>query len=186
MKDSELLKRIKMGGLQRELAIQFLIKRNLRLIKIAIRKHKIPEEDAQEAFHDGLLATIKNIEENKYQGKSSINTYFKSIYNFKVIDRLRQTKIQTINLSQELVEEFQHTIQHDHNPLSQLIQAEKMEAIQKGLLKLSEKCRQILTDFFWGRFSMEEIAKKQHLKDAKSAKQQKYRCLQNLRKIVQL
>ena len=49
---------------------------------------------------------------------------------------------------------------------------------------LGEPCKTIITDFFYGGLTMEEIAEKMGYTNAANAKNQKYKCFKRFKKLV--
>ena len=62
---------------------------------------------------------------------------------------------------------------------------QQLALVEKALLKLGEKCQQLLQLFYGKGWSMTEIAKKIGLRNDKVAKAQKYRCLTKAKEEVQ-
>ncbi len=57
-----------------------------------------------------------------------------------------------------------------------------IENMTKSLGELGEPCSSLITDFYVQRLSMDEIAEKFGYTNADNAKNQKYKCLQRLKK----
>jgi RNA polymerase sigma factor (sigma-70 family) len=66
--------------------------------------------------------------------------------------------------------------------LNRLIRKEEIDQARQLMASLGERCRKILYLFYYQRQSMEEIAAAMEL-TADSAKNQKYRCLNQLREL---
>jgi DNA-directed RNA polymerase specialized sigma24 family protein len=60
---------------------------------------------------------------------------------------------------------------------------QEFRRMKKSLEGLGEPCRTIITDFYIGNLSMEDITVKFNYTNADNAKNQKYKCLQRLKKI---
>ena len=61
--------------------------------------------------------------------------------------------------------------------------AREFERMESSLACLGEPCRTIITDFYIADLGMEEIAAKFGYTNADNAKNQKYKCLQRLKKL---
>lgn len=57
-----------------------------------------------------------------------------------------------------------------------------LNKMKKGLEKLGEPCRELLLDFYVRNLSMQELSEKFGYTNADNAKNQKYKCLQRLKK----
>ncbi|MEO1653708.1 MAG: sigma-70 family RNA polymerase sigma factor, partial [Bacteroidota bacterium] len=81
------------------------------------------------------------------------------------------------------IEEFDHFV-----PIDKIEQEAEEKEIQfnkmaEAMEKLGEPCRSILRDFYLKKMSMQEICEKMGYTNADNAKNQKYKCLQRLKKI---
>jgi RNA polymerase sigma factor (sigma-70 family) len=61
---------------------------------------------------------------------------------------------------------------------------EQEEKVHAALQQLGDKCRQILTLFFYYKKRMEEIATELSYANADTVKNQKYKCMQQLKRIM--
>ena len=60
---------------------------------------------------------------------------------------------------------------------------EQFDTMNAAIEQLGEPCRTLLLDFYHGELSMEQISEKFGYTNADNAKNQKYKCLQRLKKI---
>jgi len=60
---------------------------------------------------------------------------------------------------------------------------QNLNRMQESIGQLGEPCKTLLTDFYMARLGMDEIADKFGYTNADNAKNQKYKCLQRLKKI---
>ncbi|MFK8045852.1 MAG: RNA polymerase sigma factor [Crocinitomicaceae bacterium] len=82
----------------------------------------------------------------------------------------------------------------DSEPLDYLVEDDELEAVlekentfqslDKILLKVSAKCREIFKLFYYQSLSMTEVAKKIGFKSVESAKVQKYKCMEHARNLA--
>jgi len=72
----------------------------------------------------------------------------------------------------------------DDNEAKNFVENEqKYKIMDQSLLMLGEPCTTILKDFYLNKISMQEIADKMGYTNTDNAKNQKYKCLQRLKKI---
>ena len=72
----------------------------------------------------------------------------------------------------------------DVNPVNDFLLKEKqIEIMDESLQILGEPCNTIIIDFYINKLSMQEIADKMGYTNNENAKNQKYKCLQRLKKI---
>lgn len=88
--DQELLRMIREGGTQRRRAVNFLFEHYFYLVRTALHKHRIlDEDDVLVAYSEAIVALDSSIFEGKFQEKSLIKTFLTSIFQFKCIDAVR-------------------------------------------------------------------------------------------------
>lgn len=136
--------------------------------------------DEQEA-KDTYQVTILQFYENVVSGKlitltSTLKTYLYAIGKNKYRERLR-------HLNRHLA------VQHEegaleHEPEGPAMKEEKLLHIEGCLDQLGEPCRSLLIQFYYHGNSVAQLCHKFGYKSEGSAKSQKYKCLQRLRKLV--
>lgn len=140
-----------------------------------VQKNNGNAEDARDIFQEGLLALWANISSGKFQMQASVrvSTYLYTLCRNIWISKLRKRKVT-------------HSI--DQNPglevaaeVSDLeAQYEQIKTLEKQFGKLGDACRKILTLAYFKKASMKEIAAQMDITE-KTAKNNKYRCMQRLR-----
>lgn len=140
-----------------------------------VRKNNGNEEDALDIFQEGLVALWTNIKKGKFkvQEQSRISSYLYALCRNIWISKLRKKKIV-------------HSID-DHPGVEVKMEVQEMaeaydqvKELEKLLGKLGEACQKILQLFYYQKASLQEIAQEMGLTE-KTAKNTKYRCMQNLR-----
>jgi RNA polymerase sigma factor (sigma-70 family) len=178
--DVELIGAIKAGGALREQAAQYLIKRHIGFVYKIQRKLKIDEDAAKDAFTDAVIAVIQQVENGSYRGENKLSSFLYQIFYFKSVDILRKL---TTNTKQTLESIAEHA---DHRPNAQR-QMENDEAfIRMSALidRLDPACKQLLMDWgFWG-YSIQEIAQRMEVDDPMKISRKKYKCLEELRELT--
>ena len=72
----------------------------------------------------------------------------------------------------------------DKNEEDSIIEMEKKyEVMEQSMLLLGEPCLSIINDYYINKLSLQEIVDKMGYTNANNAKNQKYKCLQRLKKI---
>ena len=179
--DDALLKAIKAGGQAKEQAVSSLIDQYLYYVQNLQSKLGLSEEDAMDAYTDGILVLVNHAERDVFRGDSKLSTYlYRIIYN-KGVDLLRKHSTNQSNLTYELPE-----VKDDSQDLAKQLDIQgELKQLEGYLDQVGEKCKSILLDWgFWG-YSMQEIAQRAGLKDAKSAKNRKYKCLERLMRLIE-
>lgn len=144
-----------------------------------IRSRGVKEHDAEDIFYIALLQFVTNIKGNKFQGNSSLLTYFTAICRYKCVDYVREgPRIIDPTKGSEGMSILDPT---DDDP------SDEDEAwLQLFVLltnKLSDDCRTVLTLKKSG-FPMKEIAKKMGLKQVQSARNKACKCREKLRELA--
>lgn len=139
-------------------------------------------EDALDIFQEGVIALWTNIQNGKFQLKESarISTYLYALCRNIWISRLRKNKgVHAVDLDsapQLGVEAEIHELEESYDEVREL---------EEQFRKLSEGCRKILKLFYYQKASMKEIASTLEITE-RTAKNNKYRCMQNLRAAYQV
>lgn len=144
-----------------------------------VQKNSGTEDDAKDIYQEAFLAAWRNIQLDKFQATepSALSAYIFQIAKNKWIDHLRSTKTkQTISLEDGMLNGVTTDMVPPEN-------AEYLDAVKKQMQSLGEKCRDLLNRFYYHKQSIREIAEHFNWTEP-SAKNNKYRCLQELRTLV--
>ncbi|MEL6673862.1 MAG: sigma-70 family RNA polymerase sigma factor [Bacteroidota bacterium] len=182
MKDGQIIQSIQAGGQQQEQALHFLFDRYQGWIKGAMRKHRLGEEEALDAFSDAILALRKQVVGQKFRGESKLSTYLHTIFQRRCIDLIRKkaTHQETVGLDQ-LAEVSEKSLSVEES----LIVGERFDTLMAVMDQLGNPCKQILVDrYFWGYDDMAEIARRAGVKNANTAGSLRYRCMEKLMKLL--
>ncbi len=144
-----------------------------------VQKNSGNEADAHDIFQEGLVALWTNISRGKFVQKDNakISTYLYTLCRNIWISRLRKRK---------------NILSIDKRPhLEVAAEVDEMEAqydqiamLENQFAKLGDACRKILTLFYYQKAALKEIAELMQITE-KTAKNTKYRCMQNLRTIYE-
>lgn len=144
----------------------------------ASKQFNANEDMAIEIYQASVVTLYENIHSGKLKEiTTTIQSYLFAIGRNKFLESVRQNKkVGTIeNVSTMKIEE-EHVNHHAVN--------EKYELVSIALKNLGKPCSTLLQYFYFEQNSMEEIATKMDYKNPESAKNQKYKCIKRLRKIV--
>lgn len=128
-----------------------------------------------DVFQEGLVAMWTNISQGKFQLKENIrlSTYLYSLCRNIWISRLRKVKP---GMTIEIKDEHSDLMDVD----DQEEQYSLIRTLEQQLSKLNEACRHLLKQFYYEKSSLKEIALSMNITE-KTAKNNKYRCMQSLR-----
>lgn len=142
-----------------------------------VQKNNGSADEAVDIFQEGLIALWTNISKGKFQvqERAKISTYLYALCRNIWISRLRKKKnIQSIDDSPQLV----GTIEVED--LSE--EYERIQQLERHFGKLGDACKKLLSLFYYQKSSLREIAEVMDITE-KTAKNNKYRCMQKLRTI---
>ena len=162
--------------LNREVVFKQLYKNYFMMVRHYIIKNSGNEEDAHDLFQDSLIILFeKSLQEKEIQLECSIKTF---IYSITRNLWLKKLKLQNKTIA---CEDFEQYIMVEDVELNQENETQNNQLINAMNL-LGEHCRRILTAYYYLKKSMQEIADEMRYTNADNAKNQKYKCLQQLKK----
>ena len=138
-------------------------------IKRYLRSIGCNSADAEDIFQEALVVFTRKRIQPDFELTVEPFHYVKNTCKFLWYNQSRkESKRRTSELSDTITEE---------NDDAWFEKEQQLALIEKALLKLGEKCQQLLQLFYGKGWSMSDIAKKIGLRNDKVAKAQKYRCL---------
>jgi RNA polymerase sigma factor (sigma-70 family) len=168
MKDSEIIEKIKRGD---ERALDYLYKKNYRMMVKMIIKNNGSEDEAKDIYQEALVIIWQKILTEDFLLTSKISTFLYSIcQNLWRKELERKSKL--TNEETELSEIFD------------IDKKERIEIINKCINNLGETCKNILTYYYFDKLSMNDIAEKMGFANSDTAKTKKYKCKQELDKKI--
>lgn len=135
------------------------------------------EREAQDIFQEGIIALWHRLHTEKFvpQNHSQLEAYLFQIVKYKWFDILKKKQLEKPLLYEERsfieIEEFD------------LEKEKRITIIEEKLATLKEPCKTILKLFYYKKQSYKTIANQLKYNE-KTLKTMKYRCLKNLKKIV--
>ncbi len=143
-----------------------------------IRKYKGIEADAEDIFHDGLIALLKLARRGQLAAdKTNVEAYLFSICRNLWFKKLQKKKI-TIS-----PDDLQMAGPVEEVPLYGLLKKEQQEQVLQLLGQLGEDCRKVLTYFYYDRLRMKKIAELMGYSSDQVAKNRKSDCMKKLKAI---
>ena len=172
-KDQALILRIKKYG-AKELEPVYLKFRD-EFMHWAIKNYQCSLEDSKEVFQIAMLVLYQNIESGKLEYlTSTLKTYVFSIGKNKLMELSRGAK--KVSYVIPLLQDKPH--------LDNDLKEERLCLVENMVDKLGDPCKRILQLYYYHNNSMDEISSKLNYKNAETVKNQKYKCLQRLRKLI--
>lgn len=154
-----------------------------RMIRHFILSNNGNEDDFKDNYHETLLVAIRAIQKEDFSLTSSLSTFIYSISRRIWLKQLNKNK--PFNNVGDL---YQQAFQNSDDDIEKIVEEHQIKEkninkIQIALQHIGDNCYQILKLFYYERLSMETIAEKLGYNNSDVAKNQKYKCLQKLKKV---
>jgi RNA polymerase sigma factor (sigma-70 family) len=158
-------------------AYREIYKAHYTVIKQYVLKNSGSEDDVKDLFQEGVIALWDNIHSGKYShtNETMLHGYFRSICKFKWMEILRGK-----GKFVELPDDREMDIATDETALSDLIKRDEINEFSGVFAELSDKCRQILSLFYYDKKNMKEISVLTGY-EISSMRNEKYKCIEKLR-----
>lgn len=174
MKDLDLLHKIAKAE---STSFEYLYKEYYKMAEFFVLKNSGNKADAQDVFQDALVVFYEKTLDESFQLNCQIKTFIYSIVRNLWLKKLRDNKIKTsvndfekfVNITDEIDEEENES---------------QLKNVELALQQLGEKCREIIIQFYYYKTKMEVIAQQLEYTNAQTAKAQKYKCMQQLKKLL--
>ena len=177
MDDTLIIERIKGGNSETlsEVYKQYRLEFCLWLIK----HYHSSMDNALEVYQDTIIAFYENVNNGKLtELSSSLKTYLFSIGKNKYLSLARKSG-RSISAEGRL-----EMITDNGDDLEEVkIKDAQLNLVEASLKKLSDHCRELLKLYYYDKLSMKDIMDKLDYKNANTAKNQKYKCMQQLRRL---
>ena len=177
--DEALAQAIRAGGPPREAALQAMYQKpGLRetVIRLVLDQGG-QRDDALDVFQETLLLFDRNLRAGRFEGRSSLATYFVGIAKWRW-QALRRQQGRHTELSPD---DYDGLVE---SPEAEVLRAEHRDWLEKALGQIGERCRQLL-QLYQLDYSMEEIAKTMHYANSDVAKKEAYRCRMRFRELLE-
>lgn len=133
--------------------------------------------DAEDLFQDAMVVLVEKLRQDNFRLTASINTYAyaicKNLWLKKLRDRNREFSIDEIHSADFL------------NAIDASIENEKtyLEKLKGYLVKITDHCKRLIQDIFFKEKAIEQIQEDYGYTTRHSALNQKYKCVEQVRKI---
>ena len=140
------------------------------------------EQDARDIFQEVVLIFYENIVSGKIDHlRSHIRTYLFGIGRLLMLQHFRKAGRQADLPEGEALE---HQLPAEVEVGEKLELTERQEILRRAIRSLGDKCRQLLTLFYYHHYPAEAIMEALAYKNTDVVKSQKVRCMKSLREII--
>src|SRR5690349_12147059 len=154
---------------QDELLLKSIYTKNYRSVEQYIMKNNGSAEDARDIYQEAFIAAWRNVQLSRFipAGENDYGAYLFTVARNKWIDHLRKLK------SKRVVELVEDRMQDEENDDS--FNGDRyIEQVKLQFDRLGERCRELLSQFYFQKASLRKIAAQFSWTEA-SAKNNKYR-----------
>ena len=178
--EQDVFEELKKGS---DYAFKEVYEKNRQLFLNFGRKYELGQDDLLDIYQETYITFFENIQLGKLvELKSSISTYLISIGKYKIMNHLRSNaRKQKREAPMEVVGDVEGDISFlslDTEPLDQ-----EEQLLKKYFEELGEKCKSIITWFYYHKHSIKEIMKLGNYNSENVVKSQKSRCVKTLREL---
>lgn len=144
-----------------------------------VTKNSGSNVEAEDLFQEAMLVLYDNVTQGDFQLTCRLNTYIYAVCRRLWLKQLKEkSRFPSENyLNSQDLEGTELDIQRHWD------EEARFEQMKKSLVLLGEPCSSIIKDFYISGLSMQEISTKFGYTNADNAKNQKYKCLQRLKKM---
>lgn len=169
--DEVLVSRLQQGDNQ---ALEYIYSAYWPMVANFVRTNNGSPQEAEDLYQEGIITLYEQVRKGNFNMASSIKTYLYAICRNKWLGKLKK-QVPVTDVEEQL----------------QQIPAEEPDtdapyvddaAVKQALDGMGEPCRSIIVGYYYHKISLEQLAAKLNYASANVAKQQKFRCIERLKK----
>lgn len=155
-------------------ALEYVYKTYWPMVLHFVQVNSGVKDDARELYQESIIALYEKSKDKQFKLTCSLKTYIYSICRNKWMNQLRNKRVV------DDIEEYTDTLSDDTDDQPELIisDVEMAEAISG----MGDPCKSLLLGFYYEKISLDLLALKLKYASANVAKQQKFRCIERLKK----
>ena len=161
-----------------EVALRELYKTHYPMVVHLVCSNSGTEQEAKDIYQEAVMAFYERVQQPAFTLTCKIKTYL-----YAVARRLWLKKLAEKKKFNGTVDEVETFIGIEEEMMDIHEKENRFKRMGSSLEGLGEPCRGIIEDYYINNLSMEEISTKFGYTNADNAKNQKYKCLQRLKKL---
>ncbi|GMQ24204.1 hypothetical protein Aoki45_08860 [Algoriphagus sp. oki45] len=173
--DQELLEQIRSKSNPNQ-AISQLYEQHYGVLENYILRNSGNQDDAADLIQEVMLVFVRLVTQGKFRGEASIKSFLYSICKNLWISELRKRKSMSARNERYEMEKDEM----DLDISEEISRNENLRFVMDLFEKLGEKCKQVLTLFYFEELPMKEICEKLEFSSEQVLRNKKYKCLQSL------
>jgi RNA polymerase sigma factor (sigma-70 family) len=160
-----------------ETALKQLYKENYDMVLRLVVNNTGTEQEAKDVYQEAIIHFYERLSQTEFVLSCKIKTYLYAV--------CRKLWLQKLTLRNKFIriEEVEQVPGVDEAVNEMEVKEKNFLTMSLSLDKLGEPCRSILEDYYLRSLTMDEITHKFGYTNADNTKNQKYKCLQRLKKI---
>jgi len=158
-------------------ALKQLYKAHYPMVLNLVLTNSGSEQEAKDVYQEAIIHFYERLQQAEFVLVCKVKTYLYAVSKRLWLKRLAEQKKQ---IRMETEDSFAGI---DLEIFDLEGKEKNFEAMDKALHTLGEPCRTIVEDYYLRSLTMEEITEKFGYTNADNAKNQKYKCLQRLKRI---
>lgn len=135
-------------------------------------------EDAKDIFQDAMMIIYEKSQQDDFELQYGLHTYLYTICRNTWLKKLRKKTDEGVSLPENLELIAEDTFEEE------ILWREKEKLYRRKFKELGENCQKVL-ELYLKKMSMEDIAKKMGFSSTGYAKKRKYKCKNQLLKLIQ-
>jgi RNA polymerase sigma factor (sigma-70 family) len=158
--------------------IELIYRENYPVIQSMVLNNSGSPDEARDVFQESMIVLFEKSRQGSFELQCQVGTYLFSVARRLWLKRLQQAGSKT-RLTETMEDTFpveldlEHHEQHNH----------RVEMMHQALEKIGEPCRSLLEAYYFKKRNMHDISEDFGYTNADNAKNQKYKCLNRLKKI---
>ena len=154
-----------------------LYKKYFAMVNHFVANNNGTKTDAEDIFQDTVLVLVLKLRQDNFDLTASIKTYIMAIAKHLWLKKLR-TSYREIEFTDLYNNQF-------YEGINQTIEEEKtyMDKLENYISKITSHCNRLIHDMFFKNKTIEEIQKEYGYSTRQNAINQKYKCVEQIRKV---
>jgi RNA polymerase sigma factor (sigma-70 family) len=173
--DDQFLEGLRAGDSE---VVAALYKKHYQAVLKFIVNNSGSEEGARDIYQETIIVLYENVQKEEFNLTCQLQTYIYSVARRLWLKQLRKSGHTHLFNDRETAELEDVTADVNEH----LAREKEIEKMNTSLAELGEPCQTLIKDYYLAQLNMDEIALKFGYTNADNAKNQKYKCLQRLKK----
>lgn len=159
-------------------SIELIYRQNYPVIQSMVVNNNGSPEEARDVFQEAMIILYEKSRQSGFELNCQVGTYL-----FSVARRLWLKRLQQAGIKSRLTETMEDTYPVEQDLEHHELYNMRVETMHGALEKIGEPCRSLLEAYYFKKRNMQDISEDFGYTNADNAKNQKYKCLNRLKKI---